>query len=275
MRLLSALTVILFIPATFAQGVPYADITSDMWFYNAVDLFIQEKYLDESKTLFRGADRSTRAEFTKLIVELNGGILDETPSRPSFTDVSPGDWFHAYMEEAAREGWVLGDGNCYGKLTCFVRPHDSITRAEAAVLVTRAFGKKRTNGAPGFSDNPNDSWFYASVQTAADHCIVRRWLPCLVELIRGRCIRGAEKDSKTPRGQGSKEKSIKKISRDQRDLVSFVSLVLRSFLGALESCLLGAFRQAVHNHIPSLLYKSCSKQSPSAPSSSGLIRYFS
>ena len=123
--------------------------------------------------LFRPGDQSTRSEFIKLVVELNGGILDEIPSQSSFADVSPGDWFFGYLEESAREGWTRGDNNCYGTKPCRVRPHDPITRAEAAVLVRRAFGKKRTGKAPAFADNPVGEWFTEEIQGAADHCVLR------------------------------------------------------------------------------------------------------
>ena len=178
------------LPASlFAQSLPYADITPGAWFAQEVESFIAEGYLDPSQENFRPGDSALRSEFLKLVVELNGGILDEIPSYPSFSDVSPGDWFFGYMEEAAREGWIRGDDNCYRASTsprirgatadrrddtvCTVRPRDSISRAEAATLIQRAFGKTRLGKAPAFSDSPAGNWFTDAVQAAADHCILR------------------------------------------------------------------------------------------------------
>lgn len=173
-----------------AAELHYADIPPDAWYAQGVQEFLSQEYLDSRQPLFRAGDPSTRAEFMKLVVELNGGILDDIPLEPNFSDVSPGDWFFGYLEEAAREGWARGDGDCYRASTsapasalttvgrqhdvqCRVRPHDLITRAEAAALVRRAFGKKRVGKAPAFADNPAGNWFTDAIQAAADHCILR------------------------------------------------------------------------------------------------------
>lgn len=161
------------LPLVFAADLHYADVPPDAWYREEVQEFLNQGYLDSRQPLFRASDRSIRAEFIKLVVELNGGILDEIPSKPSFSDVSAGDWFFGYLEESGREGWTKGDGDCFGKKPCNVRPHDPITRAEAAVLMRRAFGKKRLGKAPAFADNPAGDWFTDAVQAAADHCILR------------------------------------------------------------------------------------------------------
>ena len=135
--------------------------------------FLDAQYLDSTQGRFRGEEKALRVEFVKLVVELNGGILAETPSESHFSDVAPGDWFFPYLEEAAREGWVKGDGECFPERPCKVRPRESITRAEAAVLIGRAFGKKPLGLAPAFKDNPPGSWFSDMIQGAADHCILR------------------------------------------------------------------------------------------------------
>jgi hypothetical protein len=156
-----------------AEGMPFSDIPPGAWYESAVELFLNEGYLDPAQPRFRGSEKALRAEFVKLIIELNGGILTDTPAQSSFSDVSPGDWFFPYFEEAAREGWVKGDGECLGTRACGVRPRAAMTRAEAAALIRRAFGKKPLGVSPAFKDNPLGSWFTDAVQTAADHCILR------------------------------------------------------------------------------------------------------
>lgn len=156
-----------------AMEIPYVDVPFGAWYVEEVQVFVNEGYLDATQPLFRPADRATRAEFIKLIVALNGGILDELPEKSHFSDVTPKQWFFGVIEEAAREKWVQGDGNCYGKMSCRVRPNDPITRAEAAALIRRAFGKKRLGRAPAFADVPAGSWFADAVQAAADHCVIR------------------------------------------------------------------------------------------------------
>lgn len=151
----------------------YSDVPSGVWYGEAVSAFTDAGYLDATQPRFRGGDTATRAEFTKLIVMLNGGLLSTPPAVPSFNDVPTGAWFYAYMEEAAKEGWVRGDNNCYGSKPCNARPNANINRAEAASLIVRAFGLDSTGSAPQFVDNPSGQWYTESIQTAADHCVLQ------------------------------------------------------------------------------------------------------
>ncbi len=151
----------------------YSDVPAGVWYEEAVESFVDDGYLDASQTRFRGNDNANRAEFIKLVVELNGGILSTPPAVPSFDDVRPGAWYYSYMEEAAKEGWVKGDNNCYGSHPCYARPAANINRAEAAALIVRAFGLDATGDAPEFVDVPNGQWYTDAVQTAADHCVVQ------------------------------------------------------------------------------------------------------
>ncbi|OIO54565.1 hypothetical protein AUJ46_02895 [Candidatus Peregrinibacteria bacterium CG1_02_54_53] len=151
----------------------YSDVPSGVWYGDAVSAFTDAGYLDATQPRFRGGDTATRAEFTKLIVMLNGGLLSTPPAVPSFNDVPTGAWFYAYMEEAAKEGWVRGDGNCYGSKPCYGRPNANINRAEAAALIVRAFGLDSTGAAAQFVDNPSGQWYTEAIQTSADHCVLQ------------------------------------------------------------------------------------------------------
>jgi hypothetical protein len=151
----------------------YSDVPAGVWYEDAVNAFVEDGYLDGSQTRFRGNDNANRAEFIKLVVELNGGILSTPPAVASFDDVRPGAWYYSYMEEAAKEGWVKGDNNCYGSKPCYARPAANINRAEAAALIVRAFGLEATGDAPEFVDVPNGQWYTDAVQTAADYCVVQ------------------------------------------------------------------------------------------------------
>ncbi len=172
-----------FLPLEHAslEARSFPDIPTEAWYREEVESFLVQGYLDPSQPTFRGNDRATRAEFVKLIVELSGGILDDPPAKPSFSDVATADWFFPYMEEAVREKWLKGDRDCYQDSKtprfqdskCFVRPHAPILRAEAATLLSRAYGMKPLSRAPAFSDNPPGSWFSDAIQATADHCILR------------------------------------------------------------------------------------------------------
>jgi len=151
----------------------YSDVPSGVWFEDAVQSFMDAGYLDATKAKFRPGDLANRAEFVKLVVELNGGILSTPPAVASFDDVATGAWYYGYMEEAGKEGWVRGDGNCYGKHPCYARPSSNINRAEAAALIVRAFNLESTGAAAQFVDNPSGQWYTNAVQTAADACVLQ------------------------------------------------------------------------------------------------------
>ncbi len=151
----------------------YSDVPAGVWYEDAVSAFMDAGYLDSTQTKFRGQDNANRAEFVKLVVELNGGVISTAPAVPSFDDVATGAWYYKYFEEAGKEGWVRGDGSCFGKHPCYARPSANINRAEAAAIIVRAFGLEAAGSAPQFVDNPSGQWYTADIQTAADHCVLQ------------------------------------------------------------------------------------------------------
>jgi hypothetical protein len=151
----------------------YSDVAAGVWYEGAVNAFVDAGYLDSTQTKFRAGDNANRAEFVKLVVELNGGVINTAPAVPSFDDVATGAWYYKYFEEAGTEGWVRGDGSCFGKHPCYARPAANINRAEAAAIIVRAFGLEAAGSAPQFVDNPSGKWFTADIQTAADHCVLQ------------------------------------------------------------------------------------------------------
>ena len=151
----------------------YSDVPAGVWYGDSVNAFVDAGYLDATQARFRGGNPANRAEFVKLVVELNGGILSTPPAVASFSDVSTGAWYYGYFEEAGKEGWVRGDGDCYGSQPCYSRPSANINRAEAAALITRAFGLAPTGDASQFVDNPSGQWYTNVIQTAADHCVLQ------------------------------------------------------------------------------------------------------
>lgn len=151
----------------------YSDVPAGVWYEGAVSAFVDAGYLDAAQTRFRGTDNANRAEFVKLVVELNGGVINTAPATPSFDDISTGAWYYKYFEEAGKEGWVRGDGSCYGKHPCYSRPSANINRAEAAAIIVRAFGLDSSGSAAQFADNPTGQWYTSDIQTAADHCVLQ------------------------------------------------------------------------------------------------------
>ena len=151
----------------------FNDVPAGVWYGDSVNAFVDAGYLDATQARFRGGDPANRAEFVKLVVELNGGILSTPPAVASFDDVSTGAWYYGYFEESGKEGWVRGDGDCYGSHPCYARPGANINRAEAAALIVRAFGLAPTGDASQFVDNPSGQWYTNVIQTSADHCVLQ------------------------------------------------------------------------------------------------------
>jgi hypothetical protein len=159
--------------ASSRSRTTFPDVEQGSFYEEAVEDFLEHGYLDSNQSRFRPADASTRAELTKLVIELNGGILNDSPDRPSFDDVRPGTWYYDYMEDAGTRTWVRGDNNCYGRHPCTARPNDTVTRAEAAAIIVRTYDYEITNEAPKFADVSTNQWYAQWIQIAADHCILR------------------------------------------------------------------------------------------------------
>lgn len=151
----------------------YSDVQAGAWYESAADELLRIGALEPSEPLLRPNDMALRSEMVKLLVRVNDKDL-VYPNTQSFDDVPKLSWPFPYFETAARAGWVRGDADCYGTRPCYAGPYRNLNRAEAAALLVRAFSLGSTGAAPTFSDNANRSiWYYQSIQTAADHCILQ------------------------------------------------------------------------------------------------------
>ncbi len=157
-------------PSACAES-SYVDVPDRTWFTVPVRVFRNAGYIDPN-CFFRPADSANRAEFAKLLVHMSGGSIGPLPAVSSFNDVSVHSWYFPYAEEAARQGWMLGNRDCYGSRPCFDLPAKAVTRAEAAQMIVRFFHLSRNGFAPVFSDNPPGPWYTRAVQIAADHCVL-------------------------------------------------------------------------------------------------------
>ena len=106
------------------------DVKESAWYYNEVVEAVETGIINgKTQNLFEPDSTMTRAEFAAIIArslglpEKNNGI---------FTDVSENDWFCSYINTAYSYGIIKGI--CENKFN----PNGTITREEAAVMVTRA-----------------------------------------------------------------------------------------------------------------------------------------
>ena len=88
----------------------------------------------------------------------NMAASDSSKTAPVFTDM-PNNWSTAALQNAVDNGLLKGDK---GKL----RPGDSLTRAEMASIINRAFGATEKAPLKGYQDVSEKSWYYEEMGKA-------------------------------------------------------------------------------------------------------------
>jgi len=159
--------------ASFVEDTSPSDVSSTSWYAKAVEAFHDAGYQIASDGKFRPGDKATRAEFITLIVDLLGGPRYDNYEDQSFSDVSRRREYFSHFEEAVILQLVKGAGNCVGQPDCKANPELPINRAEAAILLLRAFALERTADAPSFRDSPRGEWYTEGIEAAASICILR------------------------------------------------------------------------------------------------------
>ncbi len=145
----------------------FSDVSSSAYYYNAVKALASYGVLNGyDNGTFQPGNSVTRAEFVKMLVTLTG----VTGSDGSFTDIS-GHWGKSYILAATAQGWLNGytDGS--------FRPNNSITRAEAVVIVNRVLDRSADSstidsgtGILHYLDvtlSSSTSWYYYDVIEAS------------------------------------------------------------------------------------------------------------
>jgi len=97
-----------------------------------------------------------------------GGQID--PEAPPFTDVRVKDWFYADLTKVYAAGVVNGSGGVF-------RPYGSVTRAQFAAFLVRAFAPEALTApapqSPVFADVSVSFWGYREITAAAAAGLVR------------------------------------------------------------------------------------------------------
>jgi fibronectin type 3 domain-containing protein len=118
-----------------ASGTLFADVAANAFAAN----FIEQLFLDGITSGCGGGnycpdDEVTRAQMAVFLLRAKyGANLLPPPATGVFLDVNPGDFAANFIEQLAAEGIT---GGCGGGNYC---PNDSITRAQMAVFLVRAF----------------------------------------------------------------------------------------------------------------------------------------
>ncbi|MBT3349068.1 S-layer homology domain-containing protein [bacterium] len=117
---------------------------------------------------FRPNTVINRAEALVILFRTKGIDYDAGTAQARFKDVSRGEWFEKAVGEATAREWIQGysDGT--------FRPGASLTRAEWATILTRAFElEPDRDEIPSFQDVPSKVWFADPVFALHENDLIR------------------------------------------------------------------------------------------------------
>ena len=152
----SKVTVEAVFTAVEPEGLPFTDVTSGDWFYDAV-AYVYDKGMMEgtTDTTFAPTMNLTRSMIAQVLYNLEE--RPEAPGAAGFPDVAAGAWYADAVNWAAARGIVKGyDTGAFG-------PEDSVTREQLAAILYRyaqAKGYDTTQGGMAvreFSDSASIS----------------------------------------------------------------------------------------------------------------------
>lgn len=144
--------------------VSYTDVTGSEWYANAAWAMGSLGVMRANDAAFAPSEKITRGEFIAAVA----AFFPLRDDRPQFYDVKEGHPYYDALRSARSWGWVTGfaDGGC--------RPDQTITRAEAVVILNRALGRTGDqayldNAYPilTFLDVPAGHWAYYDIMEAA------------------------------------------------------------------------------------------------------------
>ncbi len=105
------------------------------WYRDSIETLANEKVIGGyGDGTFWPEKPITRAEILKIILQVSGNGIGETPLKKCFPDVSVNMWYHGYICRAAELSITKGFSD--GKF----RPNDTVTTLEALAFGFRAFG---------------------------------------------------------------------------------------------------------------------------------------
>ncbi|SFE49397.1 S-layer homology domain-containing protein [Alteribacillus iranensis] len=143
----------------------FKDVSADYWAASEIEYLYEREiiggYGDGTYRPGMGLKRSQAASMMARAFDLNTA----NRSNPGFTDVDTD--FHAFEDIAtvADEGLMRGSGNEF-------RPNGELTRAQMAVILTRAFNLT-SDSTSSFRDVDSDFWAYEEIEALAAHGIAK------------------------------------------------------------------------------------------------------
>ena len=145
-----------------ASAASYSDVPNGEWFAEGVRYCSDQGYVaGYSDQTFRPNQNLTRAEMAVIM----SNMLDLTSAADvSFRDVPSGQWFTEPILKCVKAGIISGYGD--GRFG----PNDHVTREQAAVILSNAFGLGREARTTRFQDSGSISdWAWKHVNTMVSH----------------------------------------------------------------------------------------------------------
>jgi len=143
----------------------FGDVANSHWAFEYIEDLVELGIINGFPgKVFKPSDTTTRAEFAKILVS----ALNEAPKTGDggkFNDTA-NHWAAGYIEKAADLGIIKGYP------TGDFRPNNKVTRAEAVIMVTRAFELEATDDQVSFTDVATDYFAYTEIATAYKHGLI-------------------------------------------------------------------------------------------------------
>jgi hypothetical protein len=116
---------------------------------------------------YDGKRAITRAEFVKMLVRALSCHYSISGNESSYSDIMPGAWYTEYVNFASENGWISGyEDNTF-------RPHDLITRGEAAKILAKAIQLESPDELDvTFFDVPSSNDFASYIYALKDNNVI-------------------------------------------------------------------------------------------------------
>ncbi|MBB6445151.1 S-layer homology domain-containing protein [Bacillus benzoevorans] len=162
MRIMKVLlAVILFSASLFPLAAEaktnFKDVTQDFWAKEDIDFLAENKIIfGYNNGNFGVGDNIRRSDAAMMIVRALGIETKNRPN-PKFKDVNSKSYGYDVIAAVTDEKIFFGNNGEF-------KPNSTLTRAEMAAILTRAFQLTGKGVNVPFEDVPNNAWHYESVQ---------------------------------------------------------------------------------------------------------------
>ncbi len=145
-----AMTAGLFSGLTAQAAQYYPDVDEGHWAYELVGYMNEHGYISGYPDgNYYPSQNITRAEYITI---LNKMFESNGNAGKNYADVHEGDWFYNQIQAAVAAGYLHGYDDANDENDGTIKPNNYITREEAAVILSLAYGLAKNDDVSKFSD---------------------------------------------------------------------------------------------------------------------------